>query len=111
VTQEINETLMQNSIGVIRVFFDTTGKMSVTVKDYRLFENGTQRVEVMRVNILALCCLIQLNERRDVMEKWGITLLSEQKVVNGFSAAAETVLRKISGAEQVFNLIAQYVEE
>jgi hypothetical protein len=45
------------------------------------------------------------------MEKWGITLLSEQKVVNGFSAAAETLLRKISGAEQVFNLIAQYVEE
>ena len=110
-TQEINEPLMQNSIGVICVFFDTTGKMSVTMKDCRLFENGPQRVEVMRVDILALCRLVQLNQRRDVMEKRGITLLSEQKVVNGFSAAAERVLRKISGAKQAFDLVAQYVEE
>ena len=110
-TQEINEPLIQNSIGVIRVFFDTTREMSVTVKDCGLFENGPERVEVMRINILALCRLIQLNRRRDVMEKRGIALLSEQKVVDGFSAAAETVLRKISGAEQVFNLVAQYVEE
>ena len=110
-TQEINEPLMQNSIGVIRVPLDTTRKMSVTVKDCRFFENGPQCVEVMRVNILALRRLIQLNQSRDVMKKRGIALLSEHKVVDRFSAAAETILRKISGVEQVFNLVAQYVEK
>src|SRR5450432_1463603 len=102
---------MQNPLGVFRVLFNAGGKMSVTVKDSGLFENRPQRVEVVCIDFVALSRLIQIHQRRDVMEEWGVGLLPDKAIAIVCPATVEAVLRKISGAEQVLYFVAQHIKE
>lgn len=83
---------MQNSVGILRVLFDARGKMPVTVEDGSLFENGPQRIEVVGVNFVALRGLIQVHQRRDMMEKRGIRLLLDKAISAELLAACICVL-------------------
>ncbi len=85
--------------------------MPVTVKDSSLFENRPQRVEVVCVDFVALCRFIQMHQRRNVMEEWGVGLLLDKAITAMRPAAVKAVLRKISSAEQALYLVAQHVKK
>ena len=85
--------------------------MPVTVKDSSLFKHGSQRVEVMCVDLVALCCLIEFHKRRNVVEEWGVRFLPIQLVAGSGSISIEAELRKIPCVQEILDLVAEHIEE
>src|SRR5436853_6718953 len=109
VTQNVHETLMQDSFRVTLIPFDATRKVAIAMEEGGLLQNAPKHVEVVRVDLLPFSKLPNLRQSRDVIELWRVTLLLDQSVAVSSTVAIEDVL--YGTADVRLQLIVQDVEE
>src|SRR5690606_34136665 len=96
---------MQNAIRVVIGLLDARREILVAVEAGRLLEDRAQHVEVMREQAILLGGLVQLGQRRNVVEGRRVALLLSKGVTNTAPALAQ------KEALGVLHLVAQHVEE
>jgi len=62
VAQEVDESLVKDAVGVVLVLLYARGELALALNDSRLFQYGSQYIEMVGVNFVALRRLIKLHQ-------------------------------------------------